>query len=71
MYSQEKDAQKYVKYIKYLQSKIKLGKMKYLQLEDLQGVYGLKALRVEVICHKDFDSKKSITFNDLIKETQS
>jgi len=71
VYSQEKDAQEYVKYIKYLQSKNQLGKLEYLQLEDLQGVSGLKALRVEVIYQKDFDSKKSITFNDLMKEIES
>jgi hypothetical protein len=71
VYSQEKDAQEYVKYIKYLQSKDQLGKLEYLQLEDLQGVSGLKALRVEVIYQKDFDSKKSITFNDLMKEIES
>ena len=71
VYSQEKDAQEYVKYIKYLQSKNQLGKLEYLQLEDLQGVSGLKALRVEVIYQNDFDSKKSITFNDLMKEIES
>ena len=71
VYSQEKDAIEYVKYIKYLQSKKLLGEVEFLELEDLQGVTGLKALRVEVIYQKDFDENKTITFNDLIKEIEA
>lgn len=71
VYSQDKDALEYIKYINFLQSKNQLGKLEFLQLEDLQGVSGLKALRVEVVYHKDFDEKKTITFNDLIKEIEA
>jgi len=71
VYSQEKDAQEYLKYIEYLQSKKQLGKLEHLQLEDLQGVSGLKALRVEVIYQDGFDDKKSITFDDLLKEIEA
>lgn len=71
VYSQEKDALEYLKYISYLQSKNQLGKVESLFLEDLQGVAGLKALRVEVIYHKDFNAKDTITFNDLIKEIEA
>ncbi|SDR66870.1 hypothetical protein SAMN05216503_0210 [Polaribacter sp. KT25b] len=71
VYSQEKDALEYLKYISYLQSKNQLGKVESLVLEDLQGVAGLKALRVEVIYHKDFNAKNTITFNDLIKEIEN
>ncbi|MDP5106195.1 MAG: GAF domain-containing protein [Polaribacter sp.] len=70
VYSQEKDALEYLKYISYLQSKNQLGKVENLVLEDLQGVAGLKALRVEVMYHKDFNVKNTITFNDLIKEIE-
>ncbi len=70
IYSQDKDAQEYLKYIKYMQSKNQLGKVEQLQLEDLQGVSGLKALRVEVIYQKDFEEKEAITFKDLIEEIQ-
>ncbi|WP_298781952.1 GAF domain-containing protein [uncultured Polaribacter sp.] len=70
VYSQDKDALEYIKYINFLQSKNQLGKLEFLQLEDLQGVAGLKALRVELIYHKDFDEKNTITFNDLIKEIE-
>ncbi len=72
VYSQEKDALEYVKYIKFLQSKNQLGKdIEFLELEDLQGVSGLKALRVKVVYQKDFDATKTITFNDLIKEIEA
>lgn len=71
VYSQDKDAEEYMKYIKYLQSKKLLGKIEKLELEDLQGVYGLKALRAEVIYQKDFDDKKTISFKDLIEEIKS
>ena len=68
VYSQENDAKEYVKYIKYLQSKKFFGKMEKLELEDLQGVSGLKALRVEVLYKKEFNSKKTITINELMEE---
>ena len=71
VYSQDKDAEEYLKYIKYLQSKNFLGKVEKLELEDLQGVSGLKALRIEVIYQKDFDAKKTISFQDLIEEIKS
>ena len=43
------EAEEYVKYIKHLQSKnVLMSEIEYLQLEDLQGTTGLKALRVSV-----------------------
>lgn len=71
VYSQDKDALEYIKYINFLQSRNQLGKIEFLELEDLQGVSGLKALRIEVKYQKDFDENNTITFNDLIKEIES
>jgi hypothetical protein len=71
VYSQEKDAEEYIKYINYLQSRNQLGKIEFLELEDLQGASGLKALRVDVIYQQDFDEKNIITFDDLIKEIEA
>ena len=71
IYSQDKDALEYIKYINFLQSRNQLGAIEFLELEDLQGVSGLKALRVAVVYQKDFDEKKTITLNDLIKEIES
>lgn len=72
VYSQDKDALEYTKYINYLQSKKQLGKLEHLELEDLQGASGLKALRVEVLYKKDFKEKNTtFSFDDLIKEIEA
>lgn len=72
VYTQDKDAEEYMKYIKYLQFKKQLGKVENLTLEELQGVSGLKALRIEVLYNQDFDSESdAITFKDLIEEIKS
>ncbi|WP_343330859.1 GAF domain-containing protein [Polaribacter staleyi] len=71
VYSQNKDALEYVKYINYLQSKKQLGTIEFLDLEDLQGVSGLKALRVEVLYQTNFNENQTITFNDLMKEIEA
>ena len=57
-----------MKYIKYLQSKNYLGNVERLELEDLQGVSGLKALRIEVIYQNDFNEKSTITIDELIED---
>ncbi len=49
VYTQQAEAAEYLQYIEYLQAKGFLKKdVEYMELEDLQGVYGLKALRVSV-----------------------
>lgn len=48
-----------------------MGEIEFLELEDLQGVSGLKALRVAVKYHKDFDENKTITLNDLIQQIEA
>ncbi len=71
VYAQGKDAQEYKKYIKYLQSKKLLGKVEKLELEDLQGVTGLKALRVEVIYKTNFNEKTTMTIDQLIEDIKA
>jgi hypothetical protein len=72
VYSQDKDADEYLKYIKYLQSRNYIGAVEKLDLENLQGVSGLKALRVEVVYKDHFNEKEdTITFQDLIEEIKS
>ncbi|MFY7670278.1 GAF domain-containing protein [Tenacibaculum sp. MEBiC06402] len=68
VYSQDKDADEYLKYIKFLQSKNQLGKVELLELEDLQGVSGLKAIRVEVLYETETNEKSSISIDELIKD---
>lgn len=49
VYSNQKEAQEYQQYIEFLQNKniLKPGN-EFLELEELQGVKGLKAMRVEI-----------------------
>ena len=71
VYSQRSDEREYLRYIKYLQLKKYLGeKVELLELEDVQGVIGLKAIRVEVLYHTSTQSneEKVITYDDLMKE---
>lgn len=68
VYSQDKDAEEYTKYIKYLQSKNILGSLEHLELEDLQGVSGLKALRVEVVYHKKISKENTLTVDQILSE---
>lgn len=71
VYSNRKDEREYLRYIKYLQAKKYLGeKVELLDLEDVQGVIGLKAIRVEILYHlADQNSPDEvITYEDLIKE---
>ena len=39
-----------------------------LELQDLQAVTGLKAIRVSVLYHKDNNDKEYYTYDDLMKE---
>lgn len=49
IYSQGREATEYLEYIEYLQNKgILTDEVEQLELEDLQGVSGLKALRVQI-----------------------
>ncbi|WP_157492933.1 GAF domain-containing protein [Echinicola pacifica] len=49
IYSHPLEAKEYLDYIHYLQTKGMLGdKVEHLDLEDLQGVNGLKAIRVKI-----------------------
>ncbi|HUM98432.1 MAG TPA: hypothetical protein PK275_11295 [Chitinophagaceae bacterium] len=57
VYSQSKDAAEYAEYIEFLQGHLLLkSQIEYYELEEMQGVVGLKAMRVEVN-FEDIDSK--------------
>ena len=69
VYSQRSDELEYLRYIKFLQSKKYLGEeVEILELEDLQGVTGLKALRVNILYHPDKNKKEFYNYEDLMKE---
>ncbi|ANE51229.1 hypothetical protein [Flavisolibacter tropicus] len=49
VYSQQKELNEYLAYIEYLQSEnLLIGDVEHLELEELQGISGLKAIRVDV-----------------------
>lgn len=69
VYSQRADEQEYKRYLKFLQSKNYLEEgIEILELEDLQGVTGLKALRVNILYNKNKNSQEFYTYDDLMKE---
>lgn len=72
IYSQKEDEEEYMKYINFLQFQNLLGnEIEILELEDLQGVTGLKALRVNVLYSKNTDKvKEYYTYEDLISQIQ-
>ena len=67
IYSHDTDEKEYLNYVKYLQTRNYLGdQVELLELEDVQGVIGLRALRVNVIYHEQgLTSEKAINTNDL------
>ncbi len=72
IYSQEEDEREYQKYIAFLQHKKLLGEeVEVLELEDLQGVTGLKALRVNILYSKSKNKMKEYyTYEDLISQIE-
>ena len=66
VYSQNKDAEEYFKYIRFLQSKeYLLDEVENVVLEDLQGITGLRALRVVVNYSTAIENK--ITFDEIMQ----
>jgi hypothetical protein len=68
IYSQKEDELEFLNYIAFLQSKKQLdNNVEILELQDLQGVSGLKALRVSVLYTKGSEtSKEYYTYEDLM-----
>ncbi len=72
VYSQKQDELEYLGYIKFLQSKHYLDDdIEIVELQDLQAVTGLKAIRVSVLYHKNEDDKAFYTYDDLMKEIKA
>lgn len=67
VYSHASEESEYLKYIKYLQfKKILDPQIEQFEVEDLQGVSGLKAIRVKVV--NNTLTAKKITYQDLLDE---
>lgn len=70
IYSQREDEIEYLKYVRFMQSKNMFDDdVEILELQDLQSVTGLKAIRVSMIYQKNKgDQKTFYTYDDLMKE---
>ena len=69
VYSQNSEETEYLKYIKYLQhKKILEPSIEQFEVEDLQGVSGLRAIRVKVINNNTNPVAEKITYQDLLDE---
>lgn len=68
IYSSDKDAKEYINYIHYLQSiNYVSDEIEWLTLKDLQGITGLKALRISVLYSKSGEIIESKAV-ELLKE---
>ena len=68
VYSQKKDEREYLRYVHFLKAKgYFTNAIEIVELEGLQGVTGLKAIRAEILYKKDDKSKKTYTYNDLME----
>ncbi len=74
VYSQQKELNEYMEYIQFLQAEgLLTDNIEHLELEDTQGINGLKALRVDVVLENNEENagKKElskITTQDLVKK---
>lgn len=72
VYSQKADEEEYMKYIKFLQSKKVLDEpVEIVEIQDLQGVTGLKAFRVPILYHSKDNETAFYTYEDLISELKA
>lgn len=72
VYSQKSDELEYLRYVKFLKAKgYFTGKVEIVELEGLQGVAGLKAIRAEILYKKGKDSEKTYTYDDLMEELKA
>ena len=68
VYSQKKDEKEYLRYITFLKSKgYFTNNIEVVELEGLQGVTGLKAIRAEILYKTDEKSEKTYTYDDLME----
>jgi hypothetical protein len=69
VYSNKKEETEYLKYIKFLQFKnILEPNIEKFEVEDLQGVSGLKAIRVKVVNIKKETTPPHYTYKELLDE---
>ncbi|MBT8178095.1 MAG: GAF domain-containing protein, partial [Eudoraea sp.] len=72
IYSQKEDELEYLRYIRFLKSKgYFTNNIEIVELEGLQGVTGLKAIRAEILYHSGQEPEKTYTYEELMQELES
>ena len=72
VYSQKKDEMEYLRYIAFLKSKgYFTNNIEIVNLENLQGVSGLKAIRAEILYRNEEDEQRTYTYDDLMEELRA
>jgi len=72
VYSQKKDEQEYLRYIRFLKSKgFFTDNIEIVELQGLQGVTGLKAIRAEILYSPGKEDERTYTYEDLMEELQA
>ena len=72
VYSQKKDELEYLRYISFLKSKgYFTNNIEIVELDGLQGVTGLKAIRAEILYKKGEETKQTYTYEDLMEELKA
>lgn len=71
VYTQQSEEYEYRRYISFLQHKGRLGEqIEFFDIEDLQGVSGLKGIRVQVLFDEAADAKV-YSYQELLKEIEN
>lgn len=69
VYSHPNEETEYLKYIKFLQYKKFIdGEVEFLQVENLQGITGLKALRIKILRQAEMKNQPYYTYEELIED---
>jgi hypothetical protein len=69
VYSQKQEETEYRRYIQYLQHNNMVdGTIENFEVEDLQGVTGLRALRVGVLYNSELKPNETLSYENLLKE---
>ncbi len=72
IYSQKEDEMEYLRYIRFLKSKgYFTNNIEIVELEGLQGVTGLKAIRAEILYHSGKEPQKTYTYEELMQELEN
>ncbi|MFO8146140.1 MAG: GAF domain-containing protein, partial [Gillisia sp.] len=68
VYAQSSDQKEYLRYIKYLQTRKYLGEeVEILELEDVQGVVGLRAIRANILYRPEADENmEAVSYEGLV-----